>query len=196
MLVCMHHLWIYSLLIGILFYRMQRNVRKRQLKLTHAGIMLFIVLLIVIALVAVFDSHNLAPTPIPNMYSLHSWVGLTTVILFCCQVNLWNLIDSVSTGMCVNLFWLQWVAGCVSFLFPGLSASIRSSYMPLHVYFGVAVFVSAIASCLLGLNEKAFFVLPLVAVDCSEKSQMIKRYISLFEISGIHIQPSWLKECW
>jgi len=69
----------------MLMYRMQRNVRKRRLKLIHAGMMLFIVLLTVIALVAVFDSHNLAPIPIPNMYSLHSWVGLTTVILFCCR---------------------------------------------------------------------------------------------------------------
>lgn len=73
----------------MLIYRAQRNVRKRRLKLTHAGMMLFIVLLTVIALIAVFDSHNLAsPAPIPNMYSLHSWVGLTTVILFCCQVSL------------------------------------------------------------------------------------------------------------
>jgi len=76
------------LLTAMLIYRTQRNVRKRRLKLTHAGIMLFIVLLVVIALVAVFDSHNLASPPIPNMYSLHSWIGLTTVILFCCQVNL------------------------------------------------------------------------------------------------------------
>jgi len=66
----------------------------------------------------------------------------------------------------VYVFLLQWVAGCVSFLFPGLQAPLRTSYMPMHVYFGVAAFVSAIASCLLGLNEKAFFVLQLVAVDC------------------------------
>ncbi|XP_020281111.1 cytochrome b561-like isoform X2 [Pseudomyrmex gracilis] len=122
---------------AMLLYRTQRNVRKKQLKLTHAGLMLFIVLLVVIALVAVFDSHNLASPPIPNMYTLHSWVGLTTVILFCCQ----------------------WVAGCVSFLFPGLQSPLRAAYMPLHVFFGVAAFIGAIASCLLGLNEKAIFTL-------------------------------------
>jgi cytochrome b-561 len=71
----------------MLIYRIRRNVRKRRLKLIHAAMMLSIVLLTVIALIAVFDSHNLNPKPIPNMYSLHSWVGLTTVILFCCQVN-------------------------------------------------------------------------------------------------------------
>lgn len=71
----------------MLIYRTQRNMRKKNLKLIHAGIMLFIVVLTVIALVAAFDSHNLASPPIPNMYSLHSWVGLTSVILFCCQVS-------------------------------------------------------------------------------------------------------------
>ncbi|EFN79803.1 cytochrome b561 isoform X2 [Harpegnathos saltator] len=122
---------------AMLIYRTQRNLRKRRLKLIHAGKMILIMLVTVIALVAVFDSHNLASPPIPNMYSLHSWIGLTTVILFCCQ----------------------WVAGCVSFLFPGLHASLRAAYMPIHMYFGVAGFVGAIASCLLGLNEKAIFVL-------------------------------------
>lgn len=122
---------------AMLIYRTQRNVRKRRLKLTHAGIMLFIVLLTVIALIAVFDSHNLASPPIPNLYSLHSWVGLTTVILFCCQ----------------------WLAGYTSFLFPGLQPPLRASYLPIHVYFGAAIFVCAIATCLLGLNEKAIFTL-------------------------------------
>ena len=87
-----YDLRICLLLVAMLLYRTQRNVRKRRLKLTHAGMMLFIILLVVIALVAVFDSHNLAPTPIPNMYSLHSWVGLTTVILFCCQVKSMKLV--------------------------------------------------------------------------------------------------------
>ncbi|KAL6440610.1 hypothetical protein ACFW04_003238 [Cataglyphis niger] len=122
---------------AMLIYRARRNVRKQRLKLTHAGMMLFIMLLTVIALKAVFDSHNLASPPIPNMYSLHSWVGLTTVILFCCQ----------------------WVAGCISFLFPKLQPPLRSSYMPIHVYFGIAAFIGAIASCLMGLNEKAIFTL-------------------------------------
>ncbi|KAL0118419.1 hypothetical protein PUN28_009228 [Cardiocondyla obscurior] len=122
---------------AMLIYRTQRDVRKRRLKLIHAGIMLFIVLLTVIALVAVFDSHNLVIPPQPNMYSLHSWIGMTTVILFCCQ----------------------WLTGCITFLFPGLQTPLRISYMPIHVYFGVGAFVGAIISCLLGLNEKAIFAL-------------------------------------
>ncbi|XP_054011410.1 transmembrane ascorbate-dependent reductase CYB561-like isoform X1 [Hylaeus anthracinus] len=122
---------------GMLLYRTQRNARKRRLKLIHGGIMLFVVVLVVIALVAVFDSHNLKAEPIPNMYSLHSWIGLTSVILFCCQ----------------------WLAGFLSFLYPGIQLPLRASYMPIHVYFGIAGFIGVIASCLLGLNEKAFFIL-------------------------------------
>lgn len=77
---------MFLIFLGMLIYRTQRNARKRRLKLAHGGIMLFVVTLVVIALVAVFDSHNLNAQPTPNMYSLHSWVGLTSVILFCCQV--------------------------------------------------------------------------------------------------------------
>lgn len=76
----------------MLTYRSQRTMHKRRLKFIHAGIMIFVVLLTIIALIASYDSHNLAkditgkPAPIPNLYTLHSWVGLTTVILYCCQV--------------------------------------------------------------------------------------------------------------
>lgn len=74
-------------------YRAFRNTRKRKLKIIHAAINIGALIFTIIGLQAVFDSHNLnlnkqgEPDPIPNMYSLHSWIGLTSVILFACQVK-------------------------------------------------------------------------------------------------------------
>lgn len=62
---------------------------KLMMKFIHAGLNLLAFILAVISVVAVFDFHNAAK--IPNMYSLHSWLGLAAVILYCLQVNKLNL---------------------------------------------------------------------------------------------------------
>ncbi|XP_035913910.1 cytochrome b reductase 1 [Anopheles stephensi] len=124
---------------SILIYRGFRYARKKPLKITHATIHGAAFIFTVVALVAVFDSHNLAkPNPIPNMYTLHSWVGLSAVLLFS----------------------LQYVFGFAAYLFPGVREQLRATYMPVHVFFGVAGFVMAIAAALLGLLEKAIFSVP------------------------------------
>jgi cytochrome b-561 len=123
------------LFTAILIYRGFRYARKKSLKLTHATIHIFAFLFTVIALVAVFDSHNLANPPIPNMYSLHSWIGIVAVILF----------------------GLQYVCGFMAYLVPGTKEPLKEFYMPYHVYFGLAGFVFAIGAALMGLSEKAFF---------------------------------------
>ncbi|XP_046388334.1 transmembrane ascorbate-dependent reductase CYB561 isoform X2 [Ischnura elegans] len=120
---------------GILVYRVFRGRRKRKLKIGHAFIHLMVFVLAVIALQAVFDSHNLKVPPTPNLYSLHSWIGLIAVILFSCQ----------------------WVSGLVSFLYPGLHVSLRASYLPVHTFFGIGGFLSSVTAALLGLLEKAHF---------------------------------------
>ena len=56
-----------------------------------------------------------------------------------------------------NRVFLQWVFGLVTFLLPGLSDSIKSLYKPIHVFWGVAIFVLAIATALMGINEKLIF---------------------------------------
>ena len=69
-----------------MLYRVLRNERKKRLKLAHAAVMIGALFFAAIALKAVFDSHNLAKPPVPNLYSLHSWLGIITVILFAMQV--------------------------------------------------------------------------------------------------------------
>lgn len=59
---------------------------KVTMKFIHAGLHFVAFVLAVISTVAVFDFHNAAK--IPNMYSLHSWLGLAILLLHCLQVNL------------------------------------------------------------------------------------------------------------
>ncbi len=93
---------------AILAYRVFRDVKKLRVKILHGSLLALSLIFASIGLKAVFDNHNLSDPPKPNLYSLHSWVGLTSVVLF---------------GM-------QWVCGFVCFLFPKLSEDIRKSYMP------------------------------------------------------------------
>ncbi len=83
-------------------------MKKLRVKILHGSLLALSLIFASIGLKAVFDNHNLASPPKPNLYSLHSWVGLTAVVLF---------------GM-------QWVCGFVSFLFPKLNENIRKAYMP------------------------------------------------------------------
>ncbi|XP_069761228.1 transmembrane ascorbate-dependent reductase CYB561 [Narcine bancroftii] len=118
---------------AILVYRTFKNERKTTVKVLHASIHLIALVAIIVGLVAVFKFHE--AQSIPNMYSLHSWCGLSTIILFC----------------------LQWVVGLVFFLFPGMSYSLRVSYHPYHMYFGLGLFILAIGTCLTGITEKLLF---------------------------------------
>ncbi|XP_072417136.1 transmembrane ascorbate-dependent reductase CYB561 isoform X1 [Chiloscyllium punctatum] len=118
---------------SILVYRVFKHENKITVKILHTAIHLTGLIATIVGLVAVFQFHS--AQNIPNMYSLHSWCGLITVILFC----------------------TQWVLGLVFFLFPGVAYSLRASYRPLHVFFGLALFILAIGTCLLGITEKLLF---------------------------------------
>ena len=86
---------------------------------------------------AAFDSHSLAEPPIPHSYSLHSWAGILTI------------------SMAVA----QWCFGLVTFLWPGLASHLRSFFLPIHIFFGLTIFILASTTALLGITEKAFFKL-------------------------------------
>ncbi|NXD16626.1 CYAC3 protein, partial [Nothocercus nigrocapillus] len=120
-----------------LVYRLPFSRRGPKLpwKVLHGALALAAFALTALALAAVFGFHNARGTP--NMYSLHSWLGLATVLLFCCQ----------------------WFAGFASFLLPWAPAWLRALYKPVHVFFGSAILMLAMASCVSGINEKLFFSL-------------------------------------
>ncbi|XP_041943818.1 transmembrane ascorbate-dependent reductase CYB561 isoform X2 [Alosa alosa] len=86
-------------------------------------------------IVAVFQYHD--ANNIPHMYSLHSWCGMLTFVLFIAQ----------------------WLLGFCFFLFPWTTTWLRSLYLPLHVFFGLSLFGLAVATCLLGIMEKLLFAI-------------------------------------
>ncbi|KAM4609190.1 plasma membrane ascorbate-dependent reductase CYBRD1 [Polymixia lowei] len=121
--------------IAIIVYRLPWTWKcsKLMMKFIHAGLHLLAFIFAVISIVAVFDFHNTAN--IPNMYSLHSWVGLAAIILYS----------------------LQLVLGLGVYLIPITPVSLRRTFMPLHVYSGLLIFASVIATALMGITEKLIF---------------------------------------
>merc|ERR1711990_340614 len=105
---------------------------KLKLKIAHAIIMIVAFALMVIGLQAAFDSHNKPDPPKPNMYTLHSWVGLLAALLFGCQ----------------------WGLGFAAFLFPKFSPEIRALLLPFHQYFGSSILALAVAAACMGHLEK------------------------------------------
>lgn len=73
-------------------------------KVLHATLHLLAFTLTVVGLVAVFQFHNYSK--ISHLYSLHSWLGITTVVFFACQVG----------ALCPpsKSLWASWALGVAS----------------------------------------------------------------------------------
>ncbi|NWU90233.1 CY561 protein, partial [Upupa epops] len=118
---------------ALLVYRAFRREAKRSTKVLHALLHGLALVIALIGICAVFETHG--AKDIPNMYSLHSWCGMAAFVLYL----------------------LQWLLGCSFFLFPGASFSLRSWYKPQHVFLGITLFALSIAACLLGITEMLLF---------------------------------------
>ncbi|XP_033127301.1 cytochrome b reductase 1-like isoform X2 [Anneissia japonica] len=120
---------------AIIIYRITSglNVPRLAVKLAHFILQLCAFICSIIALVAVFQFHN--ANQIPNMYSMHSWAGIATVVMF----------------------GLQLLFGFLIFLFPKLPERYRTLYMSSHIFFGVFILGLAGATVLMGIGEKLAF---------------------------------------
>ncbi|XP_061873036.1 transmembrane ascorbate-dependent reductase CYB561 [Colius striatus] len=118
---------------ALLVYRVLRQEAKRSTKALHALLHGLALLFALVGIIAVFESHR--AKGIPDMYSLHSWCGMTAFLLYL----------------------LQWLLGCDFFLFPGASFSLRGHCKPLHIFFGITLFALSIGTCLLGITEMLLF---------------------------------------
>ncbi|KAI6240940.1 putative cytochrome b561 [Aphelenchoides fujianensis] len=108
-------------------------------KLLHLSLHSLAIIFAIVALRAVFDSHNYhrdksgTIAVIPNLYSLHSWLGLTFVICYC----------------------LQFLFGFLVFFFPGFAPEVRRFFMPFHRLIGVILMVCVVGVALAGISERA-----------------------------------------
>eukprot|EP00057_Strongylocentrotus_purpuratus_P004243 XP_003728314.2 PREDICTED: cytochrome b561-like isoform X2 [Strongylocentrotus purpuratus] len=119
---------------GILIFRVFRHNSSSKIKIVHLLFHSLALIFACVGLKTVFNFHRVQS--FPDMYSLHSWVGLSAFILFV----------------------LQWMTGIACFLYPRLRDELRVTYLPLHRYIGVATFAMVIAAACAGINEKLFFV--------------------------------------
>lgn len=109
---------------GILTYRILRHAEKKTLKIAHTVIMALAFLFAMLSVQPAFDALH--------FYTVHSWIGVVAFALFA----------------------FQWFAGLITYLFPGLDGSIKKSYMPIHISFGILIFLLVCAACLTGIMEK------------------------------------------
>uniref|UniRef100_A0A8C5UM58 Plasma membrane ascorbate-dependent reductase CYBRD1 n=1 Tax=Malurus cyaneus samueli TaxID=2593467 RepID=A0A8C5UM58_9PASS len=131
--------------IAIIVYRLPWTWKcsKLLMKFIHAGLNTIAMILAIVSMVAVFEFHN--AKNIPNMYSLHSWIGLTAVIFYSLQLFL----------------------GFAVFLLPFAPVHLRAVLMPIHVYSGLTIFATVIATALMGITEKLIFSLKNPAYSAS-----------------------------
>lgn len=70
---------------AILTYRVFRSASKKITKFVHLFLNLVALVLSITAVTAVYTTH--VDNGLPNLYSIHGWIGLSTVIMFGLQVE-------------------------------------------------------------------------------------------------------------
>ncbi|NXE97924.1 CY561 protein, partial [Menura novaehollandiae] len=144
---------------ALLVYRVFRHEAKRSTKALHALLHGLALVVALVGIIAVFESHR--TKGIPNMYSLHSWCGMAAFVLYLLQVRAGEPQAPLGgKGLCsVRDIPMspQWLLGCGFFLFPGASFLLRGWYKPQHIFFGITLFILSITACLLGITEMLLF---------------------------------------
>ncbi|PRW57060.1 Transmembrane ascorbate ferrireductase 1 [Chlorella sorokiniana] len=106
-------------------------------KLYHLVLHTLALVCTVLGVVAAFKSHTLKkPTPMADLYSSHSYLGLATL----------------------SLLGFQYLLAAYSYLFPKLTLARRRALGPLHSYLGKAILVAGLATMAVGIQEKQTFV--------------------------------------
>jgi len=108
-------------------------------KLLHGMAWTVAFLSALVALIAVFKSHNDPQSGyIANLYSLHSWVGVAVILLYS----------------------IQFFMGIFSFVWPlpSVTPAVKAKVMSFHRFMGPFVYNCSAATILLGIQEKEGFI--------------------------------------
>ncbi|KAJ6747985.1 CYTOCHROME B561-RELATED [Salix purpurea] len=109
-------------------------LKKEVKKTIHLVLHAVAVILGSVGIAAAFKNHN--ESNIPNLYSLHSWLGISII----------------------SLYGIQWIYGFTVFFSRGGSTAIRSKSLPWHVLFGILLYILAVGNAALGFLEKLTFL--------------------------------------
>uniref|UniRef100_A0A7S3LJI7 Cytochrome b561 domain-containing protein n=1 Tax=Aplanochytrium stocchinoi TaxID=215587 RepID=A0A7S3LJI7_9STRA len=113
------------------------GMQQQQKKNVHLVLHTVILLLTIVSLRAIFRFHNEATPPIKNLYSLHSWLGILTVVLF----------------------FGQYFVGLYVYFFPRMNVETRKNVLPYHAYVGTLMFsLFVTATVVMGVLEKMTFI--------------------------------------
>jgi cytochrome b-561 len=122
-------------------YRWQTIPNRRLAKILHGSAWAVAALCMFVALIAVFQSHNDKQSGfIANMYSLHSWIGAFTILIYVSQF----LAGLLTFGVNVPSL--------------GITPSFKAKMLTVHYYVGPLVYLSTATTILLGIQEKEGFV--------------------------------------
>eukprot|EP00128_Syssomonas_multiformis_P001486 Colp12_sorted_trinity150504_noHs@22307 len=149
---------------AILLYKLVPFERSTT-KIIHMLMQITAFVLGTIGIVAVFKFHD--DNNIPNMYSLHSWFGISTIVLF----------------------GLQGLGGFLTYLFPGASPPNRKAFSPWHMFFGLFIYILAMATVVLGILEKMTFNQLLKKVDRFSSFSMLANSLGMivFALAAVTI---------
>ncbi|KAG4908862.1 putative ascorbate-specific transmembrane electron transporter 1 [Glycine soja] len=103
--------------------------KRRSVKVVHLLLHLIALVAGILGIIAVFKSKKEAG--LADMYTLHSWLGMSAI----------------------SLFGLQYIFGFFAYFFPGAEMSARASLLPWHRFMGMAIFLLAVATAETGLVE-------------------------------------------
>lgn len=151
----------------MLIFRVFPTAPKIRVKIAHASLHGAAIVFIALGLSVEFITHSYNGEQ--DMYSLHAWIGMAAIIVF------------VS----------QFVFGFVCYLSPWVQEKTKAFYLPVHVFFGTACFILAIAACLIGFNQSARFNrnyrnLPpeSVLINCTGLMLIIYGFLVVYLVTG------------